>query len=57
MLNNSLSSELKNLDTAIVELEKEKTHLLSQCEVLRIKLGNSVRITFLHLIFVPKNSH
>lgn len=57
MLNNSLSSELKNLDAAIVQLEQEKTHLLTQCEVLQIQLRNRVRIIFLHLIFILANSH
>ncbi|KAK7600943.1 hypothetical protein V9T40_008384 [Parthenolecanium corni] len=40
MLNNSLSSELKNLDAAVVELEQEKVHLVNLCEVLQIKLGD-----------------
>lgn len=57
MLNNSLSSELKNLDAAVVELEQEKVHLVNLCEVLQIKLGDKVRIIFLLLAFVLSNSH
>lgn len=56
MLNNSLSSELKNLDAAVVELEQEKVHLVNLCEVLQIKLGDKVRIIFLLLAFVLSNS-
>lgn len=57
MLNNSLSSELKNLDAAVVELEQEKVHLVNLCEVLQIKLGDKVRIIFLLLAFILSNSH